>query len=163
MHQQAYDWIAKQVRCLPLRRRVLEFGSKDVNGGVRSLFTTADRYHGIDVVEGAGVDQVSDAAEFRSDERFDTVVSTEMLEHTNKGRDICSNAYRHLLPGGVFLLTMAGEGRHPHSAVDGGPLQRDEYYQNVTVAELQFWLSDFKLVMIDKDTPKDLYALAVKW
>lgn len=162
MHKEAYDWIAKQVRCLPLRRSVLEFGSKNVNGTIRNLFTNADKYLGVDIVEGAGVDVVSDAGKFKSDERFDTIVCTEMLEHTNRGRDICLNAFNHLAKGGVFLATMAGEGREPHSAVDGGELHEGEYYQNVTVAELQFWLSDFSFVMIDKDTPRDLYALAIK-
>lgn len=163
MHQQAFEWITKQIRCLPVRRSVLEIGSRNVNGSIRSQLSNADKYIGIDTVEGEGVDIVADGSTYKSDERFDTVICMEVLEHTNRGRDICNNAYSHLLKGGIFLVTMAGEGREPHSAVDGRELKEGEYYQNVTVRDLRFWLSDFSFVMIDRDTVGDIYALAVKW
>lgn len=161
MHQQAYEWIAKQVAMLPARRSVLEFGSKDVNGTARHLFNNADRYHGIDISEGPGVDQVADAATFQAGEKFDTVLCLEVLEHADRAREICRNAANHLHKYGVFLLTAAGVGREPHSAIDGGSLKEGEFYRNVTVAELRFWLSDFPLVMVTTEG-NDIYAIGIR-
>ena len=163
MHQQAFEWMAGAVRQLPIRRSVLEFGSRNVNGSPRSLFVHAENYVGVDIVPGEGVDVVANAAEYSTDVRYDTVVCMEVLEHTDRGREICMNAYRHLLRGGVFLLTAAGHGREPHSAVDGKELKEGEYYRNITPADLRYWLSDFPFFLINTDTPGDIYALCVKW
>lgn len=163
MHQSAHDWISLQVKQLPHRKSILEIGSRDVNGSIRSLFQHADRYLGIDIRPGEGVDVVADAAIFQSDERFDTCVCMEVLEHTDKQREICRTAYRHLLKGGILLVTAAGIGREPHSAIDGGTLKDGEYYQNVTVADLRWWMSDFQLVMASTETPGDVYAIGIKW
>jgi SAM-dependent methyltransferase len=161
MHQAAHEWITQQVAMLPVRRSVLEFGARDVNGSPRPLFIHTDRYHGIDITDGPGVDQVADAATFSTPERFDTVICMEVLEHTDKAREICRNAHRHLLPHGVALFTAAWVGREPHSAVDGGTLHEGEFYRNVTVADLRFWLSDFPLVMLTTEGT-DIYAIAIK-
>lgn len=162
MHQTAYDWVACKAKELPARRSVLEFGSRNVNGTTRPLFASAERYHGVDVREGPCVDQVADAATFTTDERFDTVVCTEVLEHTDKAQEICHNAYKHLLSGGVFIMTAAGEGRAPHSAVDGGTLRDGEYYGNVNTTDLRSWMGDFSLVMVNTETPGDIYAIGIK-
>lgn len=162
MHHQAYHWMRRTLAILPDRQSVLEIGSKDVNGTIRPLLGKVARYTGIDIVEGAGVDIVADAATFRTDERFDTVVCMEVLEHTDKGREICRTAYHHLSEGGVLLVTAATDGREPHSAVDGGPLREGEYYQNVKRSDLSFWLSDFSKSYITKKQWGDIYAVAYK-
>lgn len=162
MHQQAYDWIAKQALMLPPRRSILEMGSKSVNGGVRNVFANADIYHGIDLSAGEGVDEVADAADYRTSQRFDTVVCCEVLEHTNRTREICSNAHRHLTRNGIFLVTAAAVGRPAHSAVDGGELKEGEFYRNVTARDLRWWLSDFAVVMVDTEAGGDIYAIAIK-
>lgn len=162
MHHQAYRWIRQTVSRLPDRLSVLEYGSKDVNGSIKPLFARATRYVGVDLVEGSGVDVVADAATFTTDERFDTVVCMEVLEHTDKGREICRNAHRHLQAGGVFLVTAASGIRKAHSAVDGGDLREGEYYQNVSYGDLSFWLSDFSRRIITKKMYGDIYALAFK-
>lgn len=162
MHQQAYEWVSKTVSQIPVRRSVLEFGSRDVNGTARSVFSQADRYLGIDIIEDAGVDIVADASTFKAGDTFDTVLCMEVLEHTDKAREICRNAHAHLSKHGVFIATMAGIGRQPHSAVEGGELKEGEFYRNVSVAELRYWLSDFGLVMIVSDVPGDLYAVAIR-
>jgi len=40
-------------------------------------------------------------------------------------------AFRMLEPGGMFVMTAAGPGRAPHSAVDGKGLQPGEHYANI--------------------------------
>ena len=162
MHHQAYHWMRKTIAMLPDRFSVLELGSKDVNGSIRPLFTKATRYVGVDLSEGAGVDVVADAVTFKTDERFDTVVCMEVLEHTDKGREICRNAHHHLQAGGVFLVSAATGIRVPHSAVDGGELRDGEYYQNVRHSDLSFWLSDFSKRYIFKKMWGDIYAIAYK-
>ena len=49
MHQQALDFVTAQSRGLPARS-VLEIGSLDINGSVRPVFSSAETYHGLDLV-----------------------------------------------------------------------------------------------------------------
>lgn len=175
MHAGAYYFIEWAVKRLPPRKKICELGSRTViwdnnahahNGLVRPLFKDAERYIGVDVREGINVDVVGNAATWRpdADEKFDTVVCCETLEHTNEGREICQTALDILDNGGVFLVTAAGKGRATHSCVDGGPnLYEGEYYHNVHYDMLADWLSIFEFFMIDIITnPNDIYAIAVK-
>lgn len=148
--------------------RVLEIGSVNINGTVRGLFPGAD-YTGIDIVAGEGVDVVADGATYTppDGEFFDLIISTEVLEHAENAPLILANAYRLLRPGGVLILTAAGEGRRPHSAVDGGELRPGEFYRNVTRALLAAWLAPFAVSLIQETPPPpggeaDIYALAIK-
>lgn len=125
----------------PIGRRVLELGSRDVNGSPRSVFRDAERYVGIDVVDGPGVDVLADARTWTSDERFDTVVCTEVLEHVHSWPMIVTTAALHLERDGYLLLTAASEGREPHSVDAPGdgavvPPRHGEHYENVDPARL---------------------------
>lgn len=142
MHVEAFEWTSRIFNAWYKEDmgqiKVLEFGSLDINGTIKSIFEpVASLYIGVDLQEGPGVDVVCGAHEFDSDEPFDVVVSCEVFEHTPVWRDIIDNAHRLLRPEGLFIATMAGEGREPHSAIDG-TLPRDwEYYDNVGYWELQ--------------------------
>jgi SAM-dependent methyltransferase len=115
---------------------VLEIGSLDVNGSVRPLFAAAEHYHGLDISPGPGVDEVANAADWRSPPCFDVVVSTEVLEHAPRWRDVVVNAWDALADGGILLLTCATDPRPPHSAVDGWDVRPGEWYANVAPREL---------------------------
>jgi SAM-dependent methyltransferase len=130
LHVQAHDFVARHARGL-FPHSVLEIGSFDVNGGVRPLFSSARRYHGIDIAPGPGVDEVADAADWRTATLFDVVVSTEVLEHTSRWRDVVTNGWNALTPGGVLLMTCATDPRPPHSAIDGWEVRPGEWYANV--------------------------------
>jgi SAM-dependent methyltransferase len=160
MHAGARHFVAYAARCITPRRRVLEIGSRDVNGSVRDLFPGA-YYLGIDAAPGHGVDVVADGADFDPGETFDAVVSTEVLEHTPRGAEIVANACRSLSPGGVLILTAATDPRPAHSGIDGGPLRPGEYYGNVPPERLRAWLAGWHFVLIDTGNPGDVYALAV--
>jgi SAM-dependent methyltransferase len=176
MHEGAFKFIESTVAQLDPRHSVIELGSRTVagdwpySGPVRPLFGDVDSYVGVDIAPGPNVDVVADAAiwPFYVFTDVDTVVCCETLEHTPVAEAICANAHRLLKVGGVFLLTAAGEGRAPHSAVDGGPLRAVdsdgmlEFYRNVSRDDLRRWLRDFGVVLIDTDTPGDIYGLAVK-
>lgn len=77
-------------------KRVIEVGSLDVNGSVRDhiVAQAPSEYIGVDFVEGLGVDQLVNAEELVEEfgkRSFDTVVSTEMLEHAENWRDCIQN------------------------------------------------------------------------
>jgi SAM-dependent methyltransferase len=138
MHREAYQFVEMVVSSLPLRKRVLEIGSRNINGSVRPLFMGAE-YLGIDTAAGLGVDETADGAQFQPGQALDTVVCCEVLEHTESAADIIGNSLRILQPGGVLIVTCAAPPRAPHSAVDGGALQPGEYYQNIYPKQLQHW------------------------
>lgn len=122
---------------------VLEFGSRNINGSVRDLVPTISRYVGVDLAAGPGADIVADAATVEvPGDLFEVVVCAEVFEHAPDDACLamCRNARRHLVDGGTFIATMAGPGRAPHSAVDGGGLQPGEFYRNVTKETLGKWL-----------------------
>ena len=118
---------------------VIEIGSRNVNGGLRDLFPRAPEhqtYVGIDIADGPGVDIVCDAADYVPPELVDLVLCCEVLEHAERWQAVLLAAASWLRPGGRLIVTCAGPGRPPHSAVDGGELRQGEYYWNLTTWEL---------------------------
>jgi len=77
-------------------KEIIEVGSLNVNGTVRDFIMEfkPKSYIGIDIIEGNGVDKILSAEhlikEFGKDS-FDTVVSTEMLEHAENWRECVDN------------------------------------------------------------------------
>lgn len=134
MHAEAKAWVAAMCKGQHYGR-VLEFGSLDINGGVRDAIDTV-RYYGIDLQDGPGVHEIADAAIFRSTSRVDLVVCCEVLEHSPNVEGILANAHANLRAGGVLLVTCATAPRAPHSAVDGGPIRVGEHYANVDPDDL---------------------------
>ena len=138
MHDAVLDYVGRAVAEHELAGDVLDIGGRDVNGTTRHLFT--GNYFVVDINDAPNVDLVADAADLNLDERFDVVVCTEVLEHTDRAAEIVAAAHAHLRPGGAFVATMAGPGRRPHSA-HGDPHPRpDEHYENVTNDMLSRWL-----------------------
>jgi len=117
---------------------VVEIGGRNINGGVRDLFT-CDRYVALDLEPGPGVDVVADAIEWRPDEPVDLVICCEVLEHEARQEELIRAALAYLKPGGALLVTAGGPGRAPHSGHDGGPLAEGEHYANLDPDNLQRW------------------------
>lgn len=166
MHETAYTWLARMAKQLPAPRRVLEFGSRNVNGTPRALFHEPDLYLGIDRIAGPGVAIVADAATWELPNGwppFDLAICAETLEHAENAESVCCNAYRLLAPGGVLLLTAAADPRPAHT-VNGDPWTpgSSEFYRNVGEGELRGWLSPFASVLIDTTSVGDIYARATK-
>ena len=147
MHGEVLNWVSKSLATYKNTQgaktsgaQVLEFGSLDINGSVKPLFnelTVGGSYFGIDVQEGPGVDLVADASVYTSDTKYDIIVCAEVFEHTALWGKIIMNAHSLLLPGGMFIATMAGEGRPPHSAIDENPIRPWEYYKNISADMLK--------------------------
>lgn len=141
MHDAAYEWVLRHAIHASDTATVLELGGRNVNGTTRPLFPSASRYVSVDINAGPDVDVVADAAEVDLGEQFDVVVSTELMEHTPRGAEIVANAAAHLVPGGMFVATMAGPGRAEHGAGGEPSPPPGEFYRNVSPDELTEWLT----------------------
>jgi Methyltransferase domain len=163
MHAEAWEWVKLHARDEPVR--VLDLGGRDINGSPRDLFPKADPYIVVDERPGVGVDIIADASRWLPSEVYDVVVCTEVFEHTPRWPAICVTAHYALAPGGLLILTMAGPGRPPHSAVDGRLLRSGEYYGNVHPETLRAVLEmvGFRDIVVDRQrSPADTRATAVK-
>ena len=91
-------------------KRVLEVGSKYVNGSVRpliELFCSPKEYVGIDIEHGRFVDLILPAeklVEYFGPESFDVVICTELLEHVQNWRLVVSNMKNVLKRGGDIFM-----------------------------------------------------------
>ena len=120
-------------------KKALDIGSLDINGANRYLFEDTD-YLGIDVGNGPNVDFVCIGHEFEGpSEYYDTIITTEALEHDMYYENTIKNAMRMLKPGGLFLFTCATTGRPEHgtrrTTPQDAPLLDGEwgdYYKNLT-------------------------------
>ena len=123
------------------RRRVLEFGSLDMNGTAREVLGGCPKYVGVDWRPGKGVDVVCLAHEYRAAQPFDVGVCTEMLEHDPHWRRTLAALAANVRRGGVLLITCAGPAREEHEldcapAGDGEDAVSGEHYRNLTVLDL---------------------------
>lgn len=167
MHAEAKQYISKTFNNWLQNKNnaqisVLEIGSFNINGSIREAIQPfAENYLGIDTQSGPGVDLVADGAAYKLPESYDVIVTAETFEHTPYWKDIINKSYINLKVGGIFIATMAGEGRAPHSAIDTNPIRDWEYYGNVDALELKQALAQFKISEIDV-LETDLRCFAIK-
>lgn len=168
MHAEICAWLAELRTTYPKHFasgcRVLEYGSRDVNGSVRPYFVNPSQYVGIDCYAGRCVDVVGLAHEYEPERAdFDVVITTETLEHDPHWRDTLAHAARMLRSGGLLVLTCAAPKRAPHNHADS---PEPGYYENREPSEvidelskhcewtkLDSWLERFEL---------DLHCIGVK-
>lgn len=98
-------------------KHVLEVGSRDVNGSVRSYYEKlAKRYTGVDIVPGPGVDSLVNvdnlAAHFKD---IDVLISTEMVEHVDNWRLAFQQMFEVVKPGGTMIVSTRSKGFPLHS------------------------------------------------
>jgi len=93
-------------------KRILEVGSRYVNGSVRPLiekFFNPKEYIGVDIEKGKFVDVVCDAenlVDYFGRETFDVVISTELLEHVKDWRKVINNMKEVLKPNGYIYISL---------------------------------------------------------
>lgn len=98
---------------LPLLQpdRLLELGSRDVNGSPRFLFAPPWQYLGVDMEPGPGVDLVCSSHRLPVPSySFTTVLCLEMLEHDPDPFQTMREIARVLQPGGTAVLSTRGIG-----------------------------------------------------
>lgn len=139
MHESVMSWVQDECLHLPRGGKVLEVGSRNVNGSIRPIverLVAPISYMGVDLEGGDGVDLVlpggiESLPECRPG--YDLVVSCEMLEHAERWEAAFRAMARILAPGGTLLLTCRGPGFARHnckSAYEGD-------YWRFTVDELE--------------------------
>jgi len=101
-------------------KTVIEVGSLDVNGTIRPIIEPLgpSSYVGVDIINGPGVDEICDAGrlvERFGEERFDCLISTELLEHVRDWRAVISNFKRVIKPGGTLVVTTRSRGFPYHA------------------------------------------------
>jgi len=147
----------------------LDCGSLDINGNNRYLFTDSIVI-GVDLIIGKNVDLVSNTknVSFR-DNYFDTIISTEMLEHDSTWYLSIQNMIRMLKPSGLLLLTMATDGRNEHGTENHNPEDSpatNDYYQNLTEKQIRAAINieaSFKEYAFEVNiNSHDLYFFGIK-
>ena len=142
MHPEVDDFINKVKAKFPSmfeNKNVLEVGSQDINGSVRSHFKFCT-YTGIDLGEAPGVDIIVDIVDFDVPEEFDVMISSEMLEHCKTWERALSQMYKNLKPGGLFILTCAGPNRQEHGTDYHTPQDSKftlDWYRNISVEDFR--------------------------
>jgi SAM-dependent methyltransferase len=129
-------------------KRVLEVGSFNVNGTLRShcLSLAPKEYIGVDISAGNCVDRVLNAESLVKEfgkNSFDAVVSTEMLEHVVNWKPVITNMKQVLKPGGVILITTRSKGFPFHEwPVDAWRFE---------VSDMKVIFSDFEIETVTPD------------
>lgn len=171
-HKEQKDFIEKVKSIYPdyfQNKRVLEAGSMYINGSVRDYFENCD-YIGIDVGEGKDVDVVCNASEYKSEEKFDTIISCEMLEHSRTWETDLWNMYRLLKPNGLLIITAAAKTRHEHGTTNNqawASPHTNDYYCGLDAAMLSSPLPprDFSTYYLNDDLLKEdiqFYGIKIK-
>lgn len=146
-HKGQQDFIGLVKRQFPeffADRRVLEIGSLDINGSIRSHFSNC-AYTGIDIAPGPGVDLVCQGQDYDGpDDSFDVVISCEVMEHNPHWVETMKNMIRVCKPGGLVVMTCATLGRGEHGTArtspGSSPLTVElgwNYYRNLTARDFK--------------------------
>ena len=167
MHKEASDYVFKtfhEWRGDRTSLKILEVGSYNINGSVRDFLRPFSlEYVGIDPNDGPNVDVVASGEEYVHAGYFDVVVTTETFEHAPNWKTVVQKSYENLADGGVFIATMAGEGRPPHSALDEKPIRDWEHYANIGEWDLAKTLRDVGFTDIRTNKQgTDLRCVAIK-
>ena len=142
------DWVQKhRSDFLQYPGRILEIGSKNINGSVRGCFDSWLDYTGVDSEDGPGVDLVLDGAEVLNHfgpEWFDTVICCETFEHMPEFWRTLRAIHGVLKPGGLFVVTTPSI-TFPYHAfpVDVYRFTQDTYklvfFKDMEILELKEW------------------------
>lgn len=161
MHPSVMDYVSGVLAgCDTSKWIVLEVGSYNENGSVRPLFPGAT-YVGVDVREGPGVDRVVGETELPFvNHWFDTVVSTEVLEHALHPWQTVAEIRRVLHPGGKAILTARGyDGRGCYQIHD----YRDCWRFTVPgMAAMLEWAGFEQIEVVEDPAEPGVFATAVK-
>jgi len=167
MHKEANDFIESMIIKFPEafeHRNVLDVGSLDINGNNRKYFNHC-KYTGLDIGPGRNVDIVCPIHLFESESKFETIISTEMLEHDIHWKSSLLKMIELLDDEGSILITCAGINREEHGTTRTSPIDSpftNDYYKNISKKML---LSVFKgkfkqLIIEETEDKKDIYLFA---
>src|SRR4029077_16501104 len=150
MHSSVMKFLREMVSPGEIRgRELLEVGAQNVNGSPRAVFWSygPKKYTGVDFAHGKDVDLVVDVkflVQYFGLDRFDVVISAEMLEQASDWRVAVSQMKAVLAPRGLLIVTARGPGFPYH----GYPHD----YWRYTVPDFEKIFSDMDISVLIKDT-----------
>lgn len=155
MHQSAMFYGQKffETYCyknLTKKLKIVEIGSKNVNGSLREAAPIGAEYIGLDFDKGEGVDIVIDNP-YKiplADEMADVVLSSSCFEHSEFFWVVYLEAIRILKPGGLLYLNVPSNGFFHRWPVDcwrfypdsGAALARWGYFNNKDTVLLESFI-----------------------
>lgn len=151
-HMSIIEWFIEEVSKNSEQfknKRILEVGSRDVNGSVRPLiekFCFPQEYMGIDIESGKYVDIILPAEQLVSyfgESSFDIVISTELLEHVKNWRIVINNIKDVLKPKGLIFISTRSYGFPYH----GYPHD----YWRYEIEDIKRIFSDFTILSLQTD------------
>lgn len=139
-------WVKAKVDAgvIPRTGRILEIGSRDVNGTVRQFFDQT-HYLGVDLEAGPGVDRVGDVREVGLyDEDFDLILCLEVLEHDPHPVQLVE-FFQELLVNNNGTLVLS-------APTTGFPLHRHpkDYWRFMEDAYREVFFEDMKILALDE-------------
>jgi SAM-dependent methyltransferase len=141
-------------------KTIIDVGAVDINGSLRPFceqFGPA-QYLGVDIELGKGVDQickVEDLVSTFGSNRFDVVITTEMLEHVPDWYTAIHNLKEILKPGGKIIITTRSFGFGYH----GNPYDFWRY----EIPDMKVLFSDFDIQKLQSDYPEPgVFLSAIK-
>ena len=151
--------------------KVIEIGSLNINGTVRTLFDEPKEYIGLDLGEGPDVDIVCPGQDYQGEDNyFDVSISAECFEHNPYWLETMINMYRITKPDGLIAFTCASQGRAEHGTVRTSPEDspfnyESDYYRNLNAEDFDDFIKDYKFKDFKFEyNPKtcDLYFWGIK-
>lgn len=148
MHASVHQFFKESITDIMIKgKAVLEVGSYDVNGSVRPFIESlgVKSYLGIDFIDGPMVDKVVNAENLVKKfgkNKFDIVISTEMLEHAENWRE-CVNNMKSVTKD-LLIITTRGPGFPLHSYPDD--------WWRYTIDDFAKIFADFDIVTLISDT-----------
>jgi SAM-dependent methyltransferase len=130
-------------------KRVLEVGSRNVNGGIRMFITSQFKpkeYVGVDILAGKSVDRiipVESLEETFGENSFDVVISTEMLEHVRDWRSAIDNIKHVVTKDGHIYITTRSHGFPFHA------FPHD--FWRFELEDIERIFSDFEIIALQSD------------
>jgi SAM-dependent methyltransferase len=129
-------------------RSVIEVGSRNVNGSLRSYVQSLlpASYLGVDIFPGEGVDEICNAdhlVERFGCESFDVLIATEMLEHVRDWHAVIENFKKVLRPNGTVLITTRSRGFPFHEAPHD--------FWRYELSDMREIFSDFEIEALEAD------------
>ncbi len=122
--------------------RVLDVGSRDVNGNIKDMFFADCDYKGLDLIAGDNVDIISSAVNWSSMNPYpyDTIICTEVLEHDYEWEASIAAMIAMLRNGGLLIITAAGPKRPEHGTTATTPEDSPgttDYYGNISITDMK--------------------------
>lgn len=114
---------------------ILDIGSRDVNGSLRSVKPVNAAYLGVDMTAGPGVELVLKDPHHLpfDDESFDVIVSTSCLEHDPMFWLSAAEMFRVVKPGGYVYINAPSNGNY-----HGYPFDHWRFYPDAAQALVQW-------------------------